>query len=104
MPSLAPLLHMGYLQDEPYFLDHVPFRSCLYHLESFNPKPSVECEKGENFYLSQYGVVTKMFECGPKASALDSERFYMLIMILDSNFIYISSLKMSIMNTNLLVF
>ena len=104
MPALVPLLHMEYPQDEPYFLDHVPFRSYLYHLESLNTKLSVECENGKNFYLSQYGVVTKMFECALKASAVDSERLYMLIMILHSNFIYISSLEMSIMNTNLLVF
>ena len=91
-------------QDEPYFLEHVPFRSCLYHLQSFNPKLSVECEKEKNFYLSQHGVVTKMFEYWPKASAVDGERLYMLIIILHSNFRYISSLQMSIMNTNLLVF
>ena len=103
MPSLVPLLHMEYPQDEPYFPDHVLFMSCLYHLESFNPKLSVECEKRKNFYLSQYGVVTKMFECGPKASAVDNERLYMLIMILHSNLRYISSLEMSIMNTNLFV-
>ena len=104
MPSLVPLLHMEYPQDEPYFLDHVPFRSCLYHLESLNPKLSVECEKEKNFYLSQYGVVTKMFECASKASAVGSERLYMLIMILHSNFRYNSSLEMSITNTSLLVF
>ena len=104
MPSIVPLLHMEYPQDELYFLDHVPFRSCLYHFQSLNPKLSVECEKGKNFYLSQYGVVTKMFECAPKASAVDNERLYKLIMILHSNFRYISSLEMSIMNTNVLVF
>ena len=104
MPSLVPLLQMEYTQDEPYFHDHVPFRSCLYHLESFNPKLSVKCEKEKNFYLSQYGVVTKMFECGAKASAVDSERLYMLTIILHSNFRYIFNLEMSIMNTSLLVF
>ena len=70
MPFLVPLLHMKYPQDEPNFLDHVPFRSCLYHLESFNPTLSAECEKGENFSLSQYGLVTKMFECGPNKQVL----------------------------------
>ena len=77
----------------------------MYHLESFNPKLSVECQNRKNFDLSQYGAVTKMFECGPKASAVDNERLYMLIMILHSNSRYIldiSSLEMSIMNTNLL--
>ena len=103
MPSLVPLLRMEYPQDEPYFPDHLLFGSCLYHLESFNPKLPVACEKRKIFYLSQYGVVTKMFECGPKVRAVDNERLYVLIMILHSNFRYISSLEMSIMNTNLLV-
>ena len=46
------LLHMEYSQDEPYFPDHVLFRSCLYHLESFNTKLLVECEKNKKSFTS----------------------------------------------------
>ena len=38
--------------------------------------------KEKSLYLSQYGVVTQTIECGSKASAVDGERFCMLIMIL----------------------
>ena len=60
-------------------------------------------ERGKSLYISQYGV-TKMIECEPTASAVDGERFHMLIMILHSNFRSVSGLEMSIMNTNIFVF
>ena len=45
--SFVPLLHMEYLSGEPYFLDHMPFKSCLYHPENVIPMLLVKCEKGE---------------------------------------------------------
>ena len=105
MLPLVPLLHMDYPQDEPYILDHAPFRSCLYHLESFNPKLSVECDKGKKhvplmIWSSHQNdcVWTKSMGCWWwKISYVDHDSTL-------KNFRYISSLEMSIMSTNLLVF
>ena len=57
MPSLVPLFHMEYPQDEPYFND--PSAAACIISKAINQSCRSDVRKGKSLYLSQYGVVTK---------------------------------------------
>ena len=55
------------------FFTPLPIRSCLYHLESFIPRLSVECEKGERAYSSH------STEQSPKWLSLDQKQVLLIV-------------------------